>query len=209
MNKTKLGTNLANRRRELGLKQEEVANKIHVSSKTISKWERGVSSPDISFWEGLADVLKIDLYEFVGYGEEKENTPSNALKTALKEDKTKKYKRIAFILSIVLILSIIFISGYLFYRDYTTEIIGISRGEVIEINKEYLIFQKDAAYDDERERWYAPKIIINRSEIQRGFDVEKGKRLKIKYMYKKGEVIERGEETEIRPLQILEISNLE
>ncbi|PWJ50525.1 helix-turn-helix domain-containing protein [Faecalicatena contorta] len=71
MNKTKLGTNLANRRRELGLKQEEVANKINVSSKTISKWERGVSSPDISFWKGLADVLKIDLYEFVGYGEEK------------------------------------------------------------------------------------------------------------------------------------------
>ena len=91
----------------------------------------------------------------------------------------------------------------------TTEIIGISRGEVIDFNKEYLIFQKDAAYDDERERWYAPKIIIKRSEIQRGFDVEKGKRLKIKYMYKKGEVIERGEETEIRPLQILEISNLE
>lgn len=80
MNKTKLGTNLANRRRELGLKQEEVANKIHVSSKTISKWERGVSSPDISFWKGLADVLKIDLYEFVGYGEEKKILPAMPLK---------------------------------------------------------------------------------------------------------------------------------
>lgn len=71
LNKTKLGINLANRRRELGLKQEEVANKIHVSSKTISKWERGISGPDISFWESLAEVLKIDLYEFVCYGEGK------------------------------------------------------------------------------------------------------------------------------------------
>lgn len=209
MNKTKLGTNLANRRRELGLKQEEVANKIHVSSKTISKWERGVSSPDISFWEGLADVLKIDLYEFVGYGEEKENTPSNALKTALKEDKTKKYKRIVIILFVVLILSIVFIIGYLFYSDYTTEVTGIFRGEVVDVNKEYLIFQKDAAYNDKRERWYAPKVIINRKEIQKNFKVEKGNRLKIKFIYRKGEVMERGDETEIRPFQILEISNLE
>ena len=209
MDKVKLGMNLANRRRELGLKQEDVANQIHVSSKTISKWERGISSPDISFWENLANILEIDLYDFVCYGEEKESTPSHILKTILKQNQTKQYKRIVTILSIILIMLIIFMIGYHFYTDYTTEYTMISKGEVIDINEEYLIFRDDASYDFEKEEWYSPKIIINRHEIQRDLQVKKGDRLNIKFIYKQGEVIERGAEIEIKPLQVLEIKKLE
>ena len=48
-----------------GLTQEELAERIHVSAKAVSKWETGKGFPDISLLEPLASVLNISVIELL------------------------------------------------------------------------------------------------------------------------------------------------
>lgn len=49
------------KRKELGLTQEEVAQFLNVSAPAVSKWEKGITCPDISLLPSLARLLKTDL----------------------------------------------------------------------------------------------------------------------------------------------------
>ena len=52
-----IGRRIAQLRKEQGMTQEEMAQKLDVSSQAVSKWENDVSSPDISLLPKLADTL--------------------------------------------------------------------------------------------------------------------------------------------------------
>ncbi len=52
-----IGTRIAQKRKVLGLTQEELAQKLGVSSQAVSKWENDISCPDISLLPQLAKVL--------------------------------------------------------------------------------------------------------------------------------------------------------
>ena len=56
-----ISKNLVKLRKQKGLKQQELADKIHYSDKVISKWERGESVPDVSALSALADFFGITL----------------------------------------------------------------------------------------------------------------------------------------------------
>ena len=56
--------------------QSELAKKIHVSDKAISKWERGLGSPELSLLPFLSDALSVDMETLLN-GELKENDMSN------------------------------------------------------------------------------------------------------------------------------------
>lgn len=55
----KVGRLIFSMRKELGFTQSELANKLNISDKTVSKWERGLGCPDISLLNELADILGI------------------------------------------------------------------------------------------------------------------------------------------------------
>ena len=57
MDAQKLGLFIASIRKERGMTQSELAAKLFVSDKTISKWERGAGFPDIKNIEPLAKAL--------------------------------------------------------------------------------------------------------------------------------------------------------
>ena len=57
------------RRRELGLTQEQVASYLNVSAPAVNKWERGVSYPDVGTLPSLARLLKMDLNELFCFRE--------------------------------------------------------------------------------------------------------------------------------------------
>ena len=62
--------------------QEELAAKIHVSSKAVSKWETGKGLPDISLLESLAKALGISMIElFSGDAIQNRNRSANMTKT--------------------------------------------------------------------------------------------------------------------------------
>lgn len=59
LNKTAFGSFLAQLRREKGMTQKELAACLYVSDKAVSKWERGLSVPDISLLVPLAEQLNV------------------------------------------------------------------------------------------------------------------------------------------------------
>lgn len=65
MDSSKTGTLIAERRCELGLTQKQLAEQLHLSDRTISRWERGVGFPDISLLEPLADALEVSVLELL------------------------------------------------------------------------------------------------------------------------------------------------
>lgn len=54
---------LIERRKKLNLTQREMADKLNVSDKTISKWETGVNFPDLKMLNQLAQLLGVSVSE--------------------------------------------------------------------------------------------------------------------------------------------------
>ena len=52
-----IGSRIAQKRKDLGLTQEELAQQLGVSSQAVSKWENDISCPDISLFPALAKAL--------------------------------------------------------------------------------------------------------------------------------------------------------
>jgi len=65
MDPKKFGTFLQTRRRELGMTQSRLGEKLGVTDKAISRWERGVGFPDISLLEPLAQALDLTVTELM------------------------------------------------------------------------------------------------------------------------------------------------
>ena len=65
MDTEKISKFISTARTKIGLTQKELADKIGVSDKTISKWETGKSLPDISYYEPLCDALNIKVNELL------------------------------------------------------------------------------------------------------------------------------------------------
>lgn len=65
METKELGMFIAKRRTELGMTQAQLAERLHVTNKAISKWENGRGLPDIANVEGLADALDLSLQELM------------------------------------------------------------------------------------------------------------------------------------------------
>lgn len=65
MDAGKTGALIAAQRKELGLSQEELARRIHVTDKAVSKWETGRGMPGIQSLEPLAEVLELSVSELL------------------------------------------------------------------------------------------------------------------------------------------------
>lgn len=66
-------------RRTLGLTQEQMAERLGVSAAAVSKWELGVSYPDIALLPALARLLGIDLNTLLGFERELEKKEVSAM----------------------------------------------------------------------------------------------------------------------------------
>ena len=111
---------ISKRRKELGLTQQELADKLFVSDKVISKWETGKSVPDTSILVELANVLEISLDELLKSG--KETTEQN-IKTAVADKVDVKYKNVLLFTSLFIVIGTILFSmaRILDYKDYYQE----------------------------------------------------------------------------------------
>ena len=61
----RFGAFIQSRRKELGLTQGELGQKLNVTDKAISRWERCIGFPDINLLEPLADALQISIQELM------------------------------------------------------------------------------------------------------------------------------------------------
>ena len=74
MNQTSIGGYIARKRKEQNLTQEQLAEQLGVSNKTISKWENGKCMPDYSIIQKLCDALHVTLPELMDGEDAAENS---------------------------------------------------------------------------------------------------------------------------------------
>ena len=65
--KQRIGANIAAFRRQQGLTQAELAEKLNYTDKAVSKWERGESVPDVTTLVQVAELFSVTLDELTGY----------------------------------------------------------------------------------------------------------------------------------------------
>ncbi len=90
MDKKEIGSIISATRKERGLTQKELAEKLHVSDKSVSKWETGMHFPDIAIMEDLATALGISVVELLGF----ENISSEEIITEMALISTEEKKSI-------------------------------------------------------------------------------------------------------------------
>lgn len=71
-NKKSLGEYIAQRRRALGMTQRQFAEKLYVTDSAVSKWERGLSYPDITLLHDICEILDISEHELLTASEDTE-----------------------------------------------------------------------------------------------------------------------------------------
>lgn len=60
------GENFKNIRKQCGLSQQEVADKLQIKQSSVSEWENDVSRPDYEKLIALAELYDVTLYELLG-----------------------------------------------------------------------------------------------------------------------------------------------
>ncbi|MDO4492160.1 MAG: helix-turn-helix transcriptional regulator [Lachnospiraceae bacterium] len=109
MDLIKIGRYIAEKRKSLGMTQKQLAEKLNMSDKSVSKWERGVCLPDVSLYAELCEILGISINEFLaGEDLEKERQLQQAEENILEitKDSQKKQKQLKRGISILLILTL-------------------------------------------------------------------------------------------------------
>ena len=106
-----LNGNMKALRKNKGLTQEELANRLNVVRQTVSKWEKGLSVPDAEMLQKIADVLESDVSQLLGAPiQQNENTDVIAEQLsrineqlAVKNNRSRKiWKAVGIILAIII-----------------------------------------------------------------------------------------------------------
>lgn len=81
INTKEVGLRIANCRKDIRYSQTELANKLNVSPKTISKWEKGHGLPNIEILPNLAQIFNVSIdYLLLGkYSNKKKNLYTSPL----------------------------------------------------------------------------------------------------------------------------------
>lgn len=124
MDLIKIGKYIAFKRKEQDLTQKQLAEKLNMSDKSVSKWERGICLPDVSVYLELCKILDISINEFLA-GEDipKETIEQKAEENIIqitKDNKNKqKYLKKIIRLLIVMLIVFIFITSIFIYKKLT------------------------------------------------------------------------------------------
>lgn len=132
MNLEKIGQLILNRRKLKGYTQEELGNKLGVGGSSVSKWERGLTAPDISILPLLAKELDINIDELL----------SGNINRKIEQPLNKKYIKIAIII-IIMILSI-FILCSIFIKNEEVFLIN-SKNDFVSFSGHAMIGKNNCA----------------------------------------------------------------
>ena len=127
MDQVKIGRFIQEKRKEKKLTQSEVAEKLNITDRAISKWENGVCLPDAGTMPELCEILGIsinDLFsgEKVDMKENEKKLEENLLEmTKLKEQKDKMLLRLEIVLEVIVMiffLALIMVAAYVEMETY-------------------------------------------------------------------------------------------
>ena len=113
MDQIKIGKFVAERRKDVNLTQAQLAEKLNITDRAVSKWERGKSMPDSSVMLELCDILKITVNDLLNgevvivdnYSKELENKLIEMVKH--KEEADRRLLKMEIVLGIVAVLPLV------------------------------------------------------------------------------------------------------
>ena len=118
MEKELLGNFISEARKEMGMTQQALADKLHVTNAAVSKWERGLSYPDLTLLEPLASALNMTVSELMACKRNLETPPadnSDPMRSVLDiaHASSKKQRKKIWVLAACTILCAVVIIGLL------------------------------------------------------------------------------------------------
>ena len=137
MNQEEIGRFISKKRKEKNLTQKELADKLFISEKTVSKWETGNGLPEVSNMQPLCDILNITVTDLLNGGTKEDKT----IEYIKYKDKKDRRILIYVILSALVIIALLITNQILTYRNFyktnydktqVTKLYG--SGELFDIN---------------------------------------------------------------------------
>ena len=184
----KIGKYIAGKRKELGMTQRQVAEKLGMSDKSVSKWERGVCLPDVSVYSDLCSILGISINEFLA-GEDiaqeniEKKSENNIIGVATEsKHKQKRLKAIICVLLVISILAVSVIGAALYRANKPQNVIAPVPENSVEVQTVKLLAGPDGANifkfktTDEYNRLniyiseYQSGKLVNRDRMGLGFE---------------------------------------
>ena len=113
MDLQKIGTFLKELRKEKELTQEQLAETLNVSRRTVSRWETGSNMPDLDLLVEMADLYRVDLRELLN-GERKNEQMNEEMKETVlqvaeysnaEKQRSTKIVRVYFVLGILALIT--------------------------------------------------------------------------------------------------------
>lgn len=183
MDPLKTGSIICEARKKLNMTQKELADKVYVSDKAVSKWERGICFPDISVLIPLTEVLGISLYDLLKGEKMNKKDVEETLKDAINysNDEIEREKKKYTLISIISILIIAIASVCIIIVSNNSKLSGIvDRDEIYSISY-YEEYKTDLLNNDGNNiemifdrlplAWGERKLKVNDKEIIINYDV--------------------------------------
>lgn len=97
MNQIQIGKFIADRRKKFNMTQSELAEKIGITNRAVSKWETGKSIPDVSIMLELCEILDISVNELLcgkqlNEKEEKKEAEENTLTMLMAKGELENFR---------------------------------------------------------------------------------------------------------------------
>lgn len=152
MDLIKIGKYIAGKRKDLGLTQRQLADKLGMSDKSVSKWERGVCLPDVALYSDLCGILGISINEFLAG----EDIPQESVVQKSEENiigvataSKHRQKKLKSVIGILLAVSIIALSviGVMLVNEYWPQncIYPVNNAKSVEMETVKLLSGPDGA----------------------------------------------------------------
>ncbi len=173
MDSKKTGLLIAQKRGALNMTQKQLADQLHISDRTVSRWERGVGFPDLSLMEPLANALGLSVVELLR-GEEipQEERLAPASEQTVRESVTawgcqmKRIRKLLRVLLTVLVVAVcvIFVLWLNPNRAYYADAQNVSAAKALKENPFALITVEE--HDLMRQLWEEEEIQTARAETE-------------------------------------------
>ncbi len=152
MNKSEVGIFIAEKRKSINMTQKDLAEKLNITDKAVSRWETGKSYPDIEMLEKLAKVFEVSINDILNGKETvpeiREAVADKNIVEVMKQTKKvkKKSKIIISVLIVLLLISSIVLVTLVNQKDIETYEFEVETTENSELFNEILTFVQKKCY---------------------------------------------------------------
>lgn len=131
MEKEILGNFIAESRKEIGMTQQGLADRLHVTNAAVSKWERGLSYPDLSMLEPLASALNMTVSELMACKRNPEKSAADTDETMrsvldIAHASSKRHRLKTWVLALCVILGVALLAGLIWGTVRYSQLTSIS-----------------------------------------------------------------------------------